>query len=339
MFNKNEFINDENDKIKSNYYKINNFMDKFNNKIYNIALLIKLILISLFIIIYILIKQKQNLINIININTNNLQYRIKLLEQNQQLLIKLNKYNYLSKNNKNQNFDIINVFCPMEVKGKKKIRIGKNGDGGYIILDDFENVKIAYSFGISNEVSFDQALADKNIDIFMYDHTISNLPYENPKFHWKKIGLSSKNNSEQNLKMLNELIIENGHTKEKNMILKLDIESSEWEVFKDISSDILKQFKFIVAEFHFNKENKLIQLEILKKIKITHQIFHLHCNNCSNEIIYFEGYYICPLLEISFIQKEGYIFSKFNSSFPIDGLDYKNCANNEQLDELLNIFI
>ena len=39
-----------------------------------------------------------------------------------------------------------------EVLGHKKIRIGRKADGGYIILDDLKNVKIAYSFGISTEI-------------------------------------------------------------------------------------------------------------------------------------------------------------------------------------------
>ena len=26
----------------------------------------------------------------------------------------------------------------------------------------------------------------------MYDHTINRLPYENPKFHWQKIGIASE---------------------------------------------------------------------------------------------------------------------------------------------------
>ena len=73
------------------------------------------------------------------------------------------------------------------------MRIGTNSDGGYILLDIFENVKIAYSFGISTEISFDKALADKNIDVYMYDHTIEKLPFSNLKFHWKKVGITDQN--------------------------------------------------------------------------------------------------------------------------------------------------
>ena len=333
MNNKNEFTIYQTDKLNMDKYMYSNSKKQLNFINSSFLLFIKLIILSLFIIIMII----TTINNIINDKINN---KIAIIEGNQKLLLKYMKYNYLSKNLKNQKKrEFINIFIPMEVNGLKKIRIGKNSDGGYILLDDLQNLKIAYSFGISNEVSFDQELADKNIDIFMYDHTISNLPYNNPKFHWQKLGLSGETEIANNTKKLDELIEENGHSNEKNMILKMDIESSEWDVFQDISSNILKQFKFIIGEFHLNNKNKFIQLEVLKKLKTTHQIFHLHCNNCINDIIYFEGYYICPFLEISFIQKEGFNFSKLNSSFPINGLDYKNCENNEELDDLLNIFI
>ena len=72
------------------------------------------------------------------------------------------------------------------------MRIGAKNDGGYVLLDDFENIKIAYSFGVSSEISFDKGLADKNIDVYMYDHTIEKLPFSNLKFHWKKIGLTEQ---------------------------------------------------------------------------------------------------------------------------------------------------
>ena len=227
----------------------------------------------------------------------------------------------------------------MDVINYKKIRIGRNSDGGYILLNDFDNVKIAYSFGISREISFDKELADKNIDIFMYDHTISKLPFDNPRFHWKKIGLSSETNKKQYMKTLDELIKENKHSNEKNMILKIDIESHEWNIFENISINTLKQFKHIVGEFHLNKKNIYFYLNILKKLQITHQIIHLHCNNCSNKKINIDGYYICSLLEISLIQKESYSFNKFQSLFPINDLDFPNCINKQPLDFLLNSFI
>ena len=172
----------------------------------------------------------------------------------------------------------------------------------------------------------------------MYDHTIKKLPFENKRFHWKKIGLSSKKINNSNMKTLNELLKENGHLNQKNMILKIDIESNEWDIFQELPIKTLKQFKYIIGEFHFSYKNKDKYLNLLKKIEKTHQIFHLHCNNCATKLIDFYGYRICSYLEISFVQKKGYHFYKFNSTFPIDGIDYKNCKTKRDFNYLLNAF-
>ena len=141
------------------------------------------------------------------------------------------KYLYCIKNKS----CIYQIIKPKAVFGKQKIRIGAHSDGGYILLNDFENIKFAYSFGISNETSFDKGLADKNIDVFMYDHTIEKLPYTNQKFHWKKIGLTEEEGKYNNMKTLPELIRENGHNNENNMILKLDIEGAEWNILTELN--------------------------------------------------------------------------------------------------------
>jgi hypothetical protein len=226
----------------------------------------------------------------------------------------------------------------MEVLGYNKIRIGRKNDGGYIFLNDFKNIKIAYSFGINYEISFEKELADRNIDIYMYDHTINILPFENSKFHWKKIGLcgiKSTDQNMQNMKTLTELIQENGHLKEDNMILKMDIEGYEWEVFQSLPFNIFRLFKFIVVEFHF-EDSEIEYYNILKRILITHKIFHIHCNNCG-EMINLKGFKMCQALEVSFIQKQGYKFIKDNNIYPIEGLDYKNCPG-EDFNYIINLF-
>ena len=74
------------------------------------------------------------------------------------------------------------------------------------MLNDFHKGGIAYSFGISNDVSWDKAMADCGYDVFMYDHTISALPEENDRFHWEKIGVASDKTEDPQLKSLEELI-------------------------------------------------------------------------------------------------------------------------------------
>jgi hypothetical protein len=55
---------------------------------------------------------------------------------------------------------------------------------------------------------------------------------------------------------LEQLIAENGHSKEKNMILKMDIEHWEFESLIDLKEETLNQFKYIAIEYHFRDQTK-----------------------------------------------------------------------------------
>lgn len=221
---------------------------------------------------------------------------------------------------------IYHLISPKQVFGKKRILIGEKRDGGYVLLDDFKNIKIAYSFGIEKNVIFDKALADKGIDIYMYDHTIKFLPYKNPKFHWKKIGLCGKNNNNPNMKTLEELIADNGHINEKDMILKIDIEHWEWESIIDLKEETLNKFKYIAIEYHFKDEkvysNTNIYYKVLKKISKTHQSFYARCNGNKSKKVNFGNNRICHILEVSYIIKKDNIFIKDESVYPIYEFDY-----------------
>ena len=148
---------------------------------------------------------------------------------------------------------IYQFICPKEVINKKRILIGTIRDGSYVMLDDFENIKIAYSIGINKEIKFDKALADKGIDVFMYEYKIEHLPYKHEKFHWKKIRMGVITEKTKNIQSLSDMIKDNGHLHEKNMILKIDVEGHEWNSLNALSEEVLKQFKYILVEYHFFK--------------------------------------------------------------------------------------
>ena len=272
----------------------------------------------------------------IRIKNNLLNEKIDFVETKLHLMEEIQNNKILNSNyNKQNNSSYYNLISPMKVLNHTKIRIGAKADGGYILLKDLNNIRIAYSLGIGKEISFEKYLADKNIDIFMYDHTINKLPFENPRFHWEKIGICGIYSNKNNFKTLSQLIKQNGHSNEKNMILKIDIESHEWGVFQNLPIDNLRQFKYIVGEFHFSTSKKFNYFDILKKISFTHQIFHVHCNNCG-KIITIDEYKICNLLEISFLRKNGYFFEKDYSIYPVEGLDYKNCRLKNEISSILN---
>ena len=285
-------MENEFDEIKIKYNNSNHNLLNFNlmkNKIISLQILNLLSILLCFTFLINFIKDKNNSFNNKNIekiditNSPLIEDKLKLLKMitnNDELEYKGVQECLLK--DRDKELCIYHLLSIKEVIGKKRILVGEKSDGCYVLLDDFENVKIAYSFGISINIQFDKALADKGIDIYMYDHTINSLPFLNAKFHWKKIGLCGVNKKYQHMKTLEELIIENGHKNENNMILKIDIEHWEWESLLDLKEDTLNQFKYIAIEYHFKdekeKDNKKLYYNVLKKISKTHQPFYIRCN-------------------------------------------------------------
>jgi hypothetical protein len=68
--------------------------------------------------------------------------------------------------------DFLSYLTPCRSRRFGKIRLGRNGDGGYVLLDDFTGVSAALSFGIARECSWDSAMAQRGIDVYQYDHTV-----------------------------------------------------------------------------------------------------------------------------------------------------------------------
>ena len=271
---------------------------------------------------------------------NNISEKIKLLK----IITNNNELHYKGIYNcllNEQEQCIYHLIVPKNVVGRKKILIGEKRDGGYVLLDDFKNIKIAYSFGIYNNIHFDKALADKGIDIYMYDHTIKELPFNDSKFHWKKIGISGIKDENENLKTLEHIIEENGHLQEHNMILKIDVEHSEWSSIFDMKDDILKQFKYILVEFHFRKQinnnEANLYYMVFKKLQKYHQSFYFRCNGSRSNIVVFGNNRICKILEVSYIIKEGNTFINDESIYPIFEFDYLNSKHNES-EINLNLF-
>jgi hypothetical protein len=49
-------------------------------------------------------------------------------------------------------------FSPQTAIGYSKIRVGRDGDGCYVMVDDFKDITAAFSFGIGNDASRDLAI-------------------------------------------------------------------------------------------------------------------------------------------------------------------------------------
>lgn len=202
------------------------------------------------------------------------------------------------------------LLSPMDIKDSNYRRVGKDFDGGYVMLDDFSghNITAAYSFGINNDVSWDEEMAKLGIDVYMYDHTIEKLPKDNKHFYFFKQGVTGK--PEAGLETLSTLIARNGHQESNKLILKMDIEGYEWSVFEESPIEVIEQFSQIVIEFHGLSPHKSMDelsslFMVLEKINKTHQSIHVHANG-HTPLSWLGEWALPELLEVTYVRRKDY---------------------------------
>lgn len=85
----------------------------------------------------------------------------------------------------------VKLLTPVTVTNLEKVRVGNpSGDGGYVLLDMFKAMTQAFSYGISDDATFEEDLADRGMTIAMFDHTIDELPSHHERFVFVKQGLA-----------------------------------------------------------------------------------------------------------------------------------------------------
>lgn len=174
-------MENESEKFKSNNNKINFPLihSKKYGKIYIVTFL-QIIILLMIILFYakntdFRKNQKLNLFYNQNANddifidnnlTNELSKKVRILK----ILTNNDEIEYKGMlecllNDPDEKYCIYHLISPKQVLGKHRILLGGKSDGGYVLLDDFDDIKIAYSFGIDKRIQFDKALADRGIDV------------------------------------------------------------------------------------------------------------------------------------------------------------------------------
>jgi hypothetical protein len=224
---------------------------------------------------------------------------------------------------------LLSLLRPLDVVGPSLVRKGRNGDGGYVMLDaGIEGV--AYSLGVNDEVSWDVDMVKAGCQVYQYDHTVSSAPVTHPSIHFFKTGIAAENSPDGVFKSLEYLLETNGHRGRRDLILKMDIEGSEWEVIEGLQTSTLDQFSQILAEWHFPEFSNIADpeelervLSVFEKLNQTHQVIHVHANNYGRMGI-IGGVSLVEGLEVTYLRRDGYQFKPCRRLFPTP-LD---CPNN-----------
>lgn len=227
---------------------------------------------------------------------------------------------------------LLKLLAPVVIE-QPLIRVGGKDDGGYLLPDDFANIKAAISPGVSTEISFDIAMADRGIDVIMADASVKGPPVENPHFHFlpKFVDVFE---DDKNVR-LDTLCGSRAVDKDGDRVLQMDIEGAEYRVLLDLSDEALKSFRIMVIEFHhldrmFAKfPLRIIQATFLKLLRY-HHVVHIHPNNVARpttrgDIV------IPPVMEFTFYRKDrATVQSDQKPNFPNE-LDRDNVSSQPSL--------
>lgn len=242
------------------------------------------------------------------------------------ILVILLLFTFYLLNKKNELFqsDISFPACLTVYDYDNKIRLGDNGDGGYVITDIGNKYDCYISCGVSNEESFSRDFIKKynmnKSNSFAFDGTIEDYPYEFTKditFIKKNIG-DVNNDHVTNLDFIFE--------KYNNIFLKMDIEGWEFQWLLQLTSDKLKKFKQIAIEVHgvnddtwnFTQKDKI---NCFNKINEQFYLIHVHGNTNSGK-----NNKIPDVLELTYLNNSEFDKEpdKNNKELPNKDLDFGN---------------
>ena len=224
-----------------------------------------------------------------------------------------------------RSLEIRNALTTKSIKNAEYVRIGRQEDGGYVMAKHALDNKIVYSLGVGHDVSWDMDMAKLGCTVFQYDHTIDRLPAEHPNFKWSRTGIAGRSDGAEGWSTLEQAIQKNGHQDLTDMILKIDIEGSEWSVISETSESVLRQFTQIVGEYH--ALTKIIDgvfyekvHSCLNKINKNFVLAHVHVNNISTVRI-LGGVVMFSEVEFLYVRDDVLEFSEDRRVFPTT-LDY-----------------
>jgi len=201
------------------------------------------------------------------------------------------------------------------------VRVGSLNDGGYILANDIKSADHVVSFGVETNVEFEKVLGTIGCSVDMYDYSVDAPPeyVPNSTFSKKKIGLASSGDTSLSSCLEN---IDN------DIILKIDIEGSEWSVLAEGDYD-LSQCRQVAIEYHWTHQIAdpafcSVAIAAVENLRRTHTPVMVHANN--NVPLTIIGNSPVPMVfEVLYLRSSSYSFTTLRD--PFEGLITRNDPN------------
>lgn len=181
-------------------------------------------------------------------------------------IVRLDKFKFI-----NKDFPLASIL--IHESPFNKIRVGRDGDGGYVIAEGL-TYDCLISAGVNDDDSFEQDFLSLNdVPAYAFDGSIEKMPTKD-----RRIKFYSKNISDKNSKKEDNL--SNLLKDYDDIFLKMDIEGDEYIWLNSLDDDQLSKFKQIAIEFHEPYER--YKWRCLERLSSSHWAVHFNPNNCGS---------------------------------------------------------
>ena len=220
---------------------------------------------------------------------------------------------------------------PLSV-GAPLVRIGPDGDGGYLLPDDFQNIAACFSPGVGDSIGFEEELARRfAMPSFMADDSVAPPTSDCSRlWHFEQKRLGTRNDATH--MRLEDWV--RTHSDSGDLILQMDIEGSEYAVLSNTPHEILRRFRIMVVEFHgldvmLAAEGLRHVAHVFEKVLDSFHVAHIHPNN-RGLVNSCHGIDIPRVMEFTFYRKDRAKPDGKRLHFP-HKLDHKNAPDQPEI--------
>lgn len=204
--------------------------------------------------------------------------------------------------------------------GHELIRIGGDGDGGYLLPDDLDGVVACFSPGVDRIAQFELMLArNYGIPCFLADASVTEAPESHPLLRFERRYLGSHKGGRYIT--LDDWVLQHDEQFEPgDLLLQMDIEGAEYDVLIHATPEMLDRFRMIVLELHglqrlYLNGFRVFFDSVMRKLLANHAIVHMHPNNCCGTASW-GGVEIPRVMELTLLRRDRLAATGYCEDFP-----------------------
>ncbi len=198
------------------------------------------------------------------------------------------------------------------------IRVGAEGDGGYLLPDDLDGIEAVFSPGVGTVSKFERECAELGMDVYMADGSVEGPIGAHPRFRFIRSFVGAVND-EQTITM-DRWVRSAMPRSTGDLLLQMDIEDAEYAALVSMSHRLLARCRIIAVEMHgldrlFLQHGFDLMLPTFEKLLHHHVCVHIHPNNWE-PLVTHRGITLPRVAEFTFHRRDRLHPTGFARAFP-----------------------